>query len=129
MHGLDDGGYLIARDRRMNGRTELASQASLGFGIRTPLQSQRALQGQLQMTWRVVDRSILDLVLVFEDPAQEVAVDVLAEPDFRQHLPQYSQWPTFPQVFIDGELVGGCDIVLDLYQSGELQRLVAQQPA
>lgn len=52
-------------------------------------------------------------------------VDVIAQPDFRQHLPQFSQWPTFPQVFINGELVGGCDIVLDLYQRGELQKMVA----
>jgi len=53
-------------------------------------------------------------------------VDVIAQPDFRQHLPQFSQWPTFPQVFINGELVGGCDIVLDLYQRGELQKMVAE---
>ncbi len=52
------------------------------------------------------------------------AVDILAEPAFRQNLPQFSQWPTFPQVFIKGELVGGCDIVLDLYQRGELQKMV-----
>ena len=45
-------------------------------------------------------------------------VDILAEPDFRQNLPRYSSWPTFPQVFIGGELVGGCDIVMELYQSG-----------
>jgi len=51
-------------------------------------------------------------------------VDVLAEPDVRQHLPKFSQWPTFPQVFINGELVGGCDIVLDLYQRGELRKMV-----
>jgi monothiol glutaredoxin len=51
------------------------------------------------------------------------AVDVLAEAEFRQHLPRYSDWPTFPQVFINGELVGGCDIVLGMYQSGDLQRL------
>ena len=51
-------------------------------------------------------------------------VDVLAEPDIRQHLPKFSQWPTFPQVFINGELVGGCDIVLDLYQRGELRKMV-----
>ena len=38
-------------------------------------------------------------------------VDILAEPEVRQNLPRYSNWPTFPQVFIDGELVGGCDIV------------------
>ena len=57
--------------------------------------------------------------------AQFHSVDVLAEPEFRQNLPRFSNWPTFPQVFIDGELVGGCDIVLDLYQSGELQKLIA----
>ena len=55
------------------------------------------------------------------------AVDVLAEPEIRQNLPRYSDWPTLPQVFIDGELVGGCDIVLDLYQSGDLQKMVSPQ--
>jgi monothiol glutaredoxin len=53
-------------------------------------------------------------------------VDVLAEPEVRQSLPSYSNWPTFPQVFIGGELVGGCDIVMDLYQSGELQKRVRE---
>lgn len=54
-----------------------------------------------------------------------VHVDVLQQPEVRQHLPQYSQWPTFPQLFINGELVGGCDIVLDLYQRGELKNMLA----
>ncbi|HEX5055271.1 MAG TPA: Grx4 family monothiol glutaredoxin [Gammaproteobacteria bacterium] len=57
--------------------------------------------------------------------AQFAYVNVLAEPDIRQALPQYSDWPTFPQLFIDGELVGGCDITLELFQSGELQKMVA----
>lgn len=52
-----------------------------------------------------------------------VYVDVLAEPEVRSNLPSYSNWPTFPQVFINGELVGGCDITLDLYQKGELQSM------
>ncbi len=52
-------------------------------------------------------------------------VDVLAEQTFRENLPAFSEWPTFPQVFIGGELVGGCDIVLSLYQNGELQRMTA----
>jgi monothiol glutaredoxin len=52
-----------------------------------------------------------------------VHVDILAEPEVRQTLPQISQWPTFPQVFINGELVGGCDIVMEMYQKGELQKL------
>ena len=50
-------------------------------------------------------------------------IDVIAEPQYRQALPEYSRWPTFPQVFINGELVGDCDIVLGMYQSGDLQRL------
>lgn len=53
-------------------------------------------------------------------------VDVLADPEVRSTLPQVSNWPTFPQVFIKGELVGGCDIVLELYQSGELKRMVQE---
>lgn len=52
-------------------------------------------------------------------------VDVLANPEVRQTLPQISNWPTFPQIFINGELIGGCDIVMDLHQKGELQKLVS----
>jgi monothiol glutaredoxin len=56
-------------------------------------------------------------------------VDVLAEPEIRQFLPRYSEWPTFPQVFINGELVGGCDIVLGMFNSGELHgALGMEQP-
>ena len=51
-------------------------------------------------------------------------IDVIAEPGYRQALPEYSGWPTFSQVFINGELVGGCNIVLGMYQSGDLLRLV-----
>ena len=53
-------------------------------------------------------------------------VDVLADPEIRSELPQYSEWPTFPQVYIDGELVGGCDIALQLHEQGELQTMVQQ---
>lgn len=52
------------------------------------------------------------------------SVDVLANPDIRMGLPEYSKWPTFPQVFISGKLVGGCDIVHELHESGELQKLL-----
>ena len=54
-------------------------------------------------------------------------IDVYAEPDVRQNLPAFSDWPTFPQLFVNGELVGGCDIVLGMYQSGELQKLVDEK--
>ncbi len=57
-------------------------------------------------------------------------VDVLSHPEIRANLPKVSDWPTFPQLFIDGELVGGCDIVTELYQSGELQGMLARgEPA
>ncbi len=53
------------------------------------------------------------------------AVNVLEEPEIRANLPRYSDWPTFPQLFINGELIGGCDITVELAESGELARLVA----
>ncbi len=51
-------------------------------------------------------------------------VDVLSNPEIRANLPGYSNWPTFPQLFVEGELVGGCDIITEMYQSGELQPLI-----
>jgi monothiol glutaredoxin len=50
------------------------------------------------------------------------AVDVLPDPRIRQELSELSNWPTIPQLFIDGELVGGCDIITEMYESGELQQ-------
>ena len=51
-------------------------------------------------------------------------VDVLENEAVRQGIKQYSNWPTIPQVYINGELVGGSDIMIELYQSGELQQMV-----
>jgi monothiol glutaredoxin len=53
-------------------------------------------------------------------------VDVLADPDVRANLPRYADWPTFPQLYINGELIGGCDIIMELYENGELQKMVEQ---
>lgn len=58
--------------------------------------------------------------------AEYVAVNVLEDPEIRANLPRYSNWPTFPQLFINGELIGGCDITLELYDSGELERIVRE---
>ena len=52
------------------------------------------------------------------------AVDILPHPAIRQELSALSQWPTIPQLFVDGELVGGCDIVMELHESGELAKIV-----
>jgi monothiol glutaredoxin len=63
--------------------------------------------------------------------AEYFPVNVLEDPEIRANLPRYSNWPTFPQLYINGELIGGCDITLELYESGELQRMVdeAGKPA
>ena len=53
-------------------------------------------------------------------------VNVLEEPEIRANLPRYSNWPTFPQLFINGELIGGCDIALELLESGELARMLKE---
>ena len=56
-------------------------------------------------------------------------VNVLEDPELRQTLKTYSNWPTIPQLYIEGELVGGCDIVIDIYRSGDLSRMVKQAAA
>ena len=56
-------------------------------------------------------------------------VDVLANPEIRANLPKYADWPTFPQLYVRGELVGGCDIITEMYQSGELETLIKSATA
>src|SRR5207244_3561396 len=61
---------------------------------------------------------------------QYAALDILPDPRIRQELSAISNWPTIPQLFVDGELVGGCDIVTEMYESGELaERLGVEAPA
>jgi monothiol glutaredoxin len=57
------------------------------------------------------------------------AVDILPDPRIRQELSALSNWPTIPQLFVNGELVGGCDIVTEMYQSGELQQTLGAEAA
>jgi monothiol glutaredoxin len=57
------------------------------------------------------------------------AVDILPDPRIRQELSTISGWPTIPQLFVDGELVGGCDIVTEMYESGELQQALGLEAA
>ncbi len=53
-------------------------------------------------------------------------VDILKHPTIRAELPKYANWPTFPQLWIDGEFVGGCDIITEMYQNNELQKLIKE---
>jgi monothiol glutaredoxin len=57
------------------------------------------------------------------------SVNVLADDQIRQGIKEYANWPTIPQLYVDGEFVGGCDIMREMYQSGELQTLLAKAPA
>ena len=51
-------------------------------------------------------------------------VDILSNPEIRATLPGYANWPTFPQLYVNGELIGGCDIVTEMFEAGELEPLI-----
>ena len=57
--------------------------------------------------------------------AEVFTVDVLKDPEVREGIKQYANWPTIPQLYVNGEFVGGCDIMREMYQSGELQKLLS----
>ncbi len=64
-------------------------------------------------------------VQIFEELGVPFATaDVLADPELRDAIKRYSNWPTIPQVYVDGKFVGGCDIVREMYENGELEPLV-----
>src|SRR5919197_807178 len=60
--------------------------------------------------------------------AQYAAVDILPDPRIRQELSAISNWPTIPQLFVKGELIGGCDIVTEMYETGELAQVLGLEP-
>jgi len=57
------------------------------------------------------------------------SVNVLADADIRQGIKEYANWPTIPQLYVNGEFVGGCDIMREMYASGELQQMLERKPA
>jgi monothiol glutaredoxin len=63
---------------------------------------------------------------VIEDFGDYHTVDVLSDPMIREGIKLFSQWPTIPQLYVGGEFIGGCDIILELYENGELKELVEQ---
>ena len=56
-------------------------------------------------------------------------VNVLADPEIFENLPRFANWPTFPQLWVGGELIGGCDIVTEMFENGELQTLIKEAAA
>ena len=53
-------------------------------------------------------------------------INIFEDPEIREGLKAYSNWPTFPQLYVNGELIGGCDIAVELYESGELQKILSE---
>ena len=62
------------------------------------------------------------------DPKSLKTVNVLEDPEIRQGIKEYSQWPTIPQLYVKGEFIGGSDIMMEMYESGELQQVIGGQP-
>ena len=60
---------------------------------------------------------------------QPFTVNVLENPDIRQGIKEYANWPTIPQLYVNGEFIGGSDIMIEMYQSGELKKLLEKTPA
>lgn len=56
--------------------------------------------------------------------AEFASLNILEDPEIREGLKAYSNWPTYPQLYVNGELIGGCDIVIEMYHSGELKKLL-----
>ena len=80
------------------------------------------VKGSPQMPMCGFSKAVMD---IFEDlGVQYKTVDVLSDPNIRDGIKQFTNWPTIPQIFIKGQFVGGCDIVRDLYARGELQKMV-----
>ena len=61
--------------------------------------------------------------------AKFATINIFEDPEVREALKSYSNWPTFPQLYVNGELVGGCDIAIEMYRNGELQQLLEEAGA
>ena len=72
-------------------------------------------------------RAIQILKAVGVETRNITTVNVLEDPEIRQGIKDYSQWPTIPQLYVNGEFIGGSDIMMEMYESGELQQLLGAQ--
>ena len=108
---------MIDENTRERIQKEVGANDVLLFMKGTPVFPQCGFSGQTVAALKALGKPI-GYVNIFEDP------------DIREGLKVYSNWPTFPQLYINGELIGGCDIVVEMYNSGELKELLdADAPA
>jgi len=82
------------------------------------------MKGTPQMPQCGFSKAVVDVFEVLDVPFS--SKDVLADPVLRDGIKMFTQWPTIPQVFIDGKFIGGCDIIREMYFNGELEPLVKQ---
>jgi len=97
-------------------KEQIASQKVVLFMKGTPDFPQCGFSGQVAQIMRACN-------------AKYGSFNIFEDPEVREALKEYSQWPTYPQLYIDNELVGGCDIIMDLYNSGELQKMLTAADA
>ncbi|PVG04881.1 putative GRX5-glutaredoxin [Serendipita vermifera] len=70
-------------------------------------------------------RAVSQVITAYEVPKDKLKTyDVLVDPELRQSIKEFSDWPTIPQLYVNGEFVGGCDIVLDMHKTGQLEKLL-----
>jgi monothiol glutaredoxin len=95
-------------------KEQLASHKVVLFMKGTPDFPQCGFSGQVTQVMRACN-------------AQFASFNIFEDEELREALKEYSQWPTYPQLYINGELVGGCDIIMDLYNKGELGKMLAAE--
>ncbi|EJT96577.1 monothiol glutaredoxin, partial [Dacryopinax primogenitus] len=85
------------------------------------------MKGTLDQPQCGFSRAVCQILDVQGVPQEKIkSFNVLQDEDLRNGIKEYSEWPTIPQLYVDGEFVGGCDIVLSMHQNGELEELLAK---
>ena len=114
---LDERRQIVAEDVVSRIKSHISTKPAVLFMKGTPDFPQCGFSAQAVAALRANGVSEFHSVNIFEDP------------ELRDALKKFSNWPTYPQLYVNGELVGGCDIVLDMHRSGELKKLLTEAGA
>lgn len=114
---LEDRSRQVAEDVINRIKTHIATSPAVLFMKGTPDFPQCGFSAQAVAALRASGANSFHAVNIFEDP------------ELREALKKFSNWPTYPQLYVKGELIGGCDIVLDMHRSGELKKLLSEAGA
>lgn len=117
VRALEDRRRQVAEDVLNRIKTHISTNPAVLFMKGTPDFPQCGFSAQAVQALRASGANSFHAVNIFEDP------------ELREALKKFSNWPTYPQLYVNGELVGGCDIVLDMHRSGELKKLLSEAGA